>query len=31
MISLIEFVRNEIYKKYNIKLETEIKIIDAKE
>ncbi|MBO7431714.1 MAG: UDP-N-acetylmuramate dehydrogenase [Elusimicrobia bacterium] len=27
MISLIEFVRNEIYKKYNIKLETEIKII----
>ena len=27
MINLIEFVRNEIYKKYNIKLETEIKII----
>ena len=27
MVSLIEFVRNEIYKKYNIKLETEIKII----
>jgi UDP-N-acetylmuramate dehydrogenase len=27
MISLIEFVKNEVYKKYNIKLETEIKII----
>ncbi len=27
MISLIEFVKNEIYKKYKIKLETEIKII----
>ncbi|MCR4662698.1 MAG: UDP-N-acetylmuramate dehydrogenase [Endomicrobiaceae bacterium] len=27
MISLIDFVRNEVYKKYNIKLETEIKII----
>lgn len=27
MISLIDFVKNEVYKKYNIKLETEIKII----
>ncbi len=27
MLSLIEFVKNEIYKKYNIKLETEIRII----
>ena len=27
MVSLIEFVKNEVYKKYNIKLETEIKII----
>lgn len=27
MMSLIEFVKNEVYKKYNIKLETEIKII----
>ena len=27
MINLIEFVKNEVYKKYNIKLETEIKII----
>ena len=27
MLNLIEFVRNEVYKKYNIKLETEIKII----
>ena len=27
MLSLIEFVKNEVYKKYNIKLETEIKII----
>ena len=28
MIKLIEFVKNEVYKKYNIKLETEIKIIN---
>ena len=27
MISLIEFVKDEVYKKYSIKLETEIKII----
>lgn len=27
MVSLIEFVKNKVYKKYNIKLETEIKII----
>ncbi len=27
MLSLIEFVKDEVYKKYNIKLETEIKII----
>ena len=27
MINLIEFVQDEVYKKYNIKLETEIKII----
>ena len=27
MINLIEFVKSEVYKKYNIKLETEIKII----
>ena len=27
MLNLIEFVRNEVYKKYNIKLETEVKII----
>ena len=27
MMSLIEFVKDEVYKKYNIKLETEIKII----
>ena len=28
MIKLIKFVKNEVYKKYNIKLETEIKIIN---
>ena len=27
MLNLIEFVKDEVYKKYNIKLETEIKII----
>ena len=28
MIKLIEFVKNEVYKKYKINLETEIKIIN---